>query len=169
MLEKKAILQHQAKALPTAPLQHIYQCFLLLCLLVKIFFPAYFIGSLADHVGMQNTSSSEVSWRGCHTRNKDSFLFSVCSVRSRQCSSPGSLRSLQPHSTGLADCTLPLDFCLNAWVCRTKIQDTGPTPYMLPCPQFPLSQTSSASECNVHLEWRGERNSHLVSVHTVLL
>lgn len=167
LLEKKAILQHQAKPLPTVLLQYIYQCLLLLCFLVRIFIPAYFIGSLADHVEMQNTSSSEVSQRGCHTRNKDSFLFSICSVRSWQCSSPGSLRSLQPHSTRLADYTLPLDFCLNAWVCRTKIQDTGPT-NILPSSQFPLSHTSSASEYDVHLKWRGEGNSHLVSVHTVL-
>lgn len=125
------------------------------------FFPAYFIGCLADHVGMQVTSSEEVSQRGCHTRNKDSFLFSICSLRSWHCSSPVNLRSLQPDPTGSGRLHVA------RWVCGSKIQDPGPTPHICPCPQFPLPWASSAPECNVHIWRRGERNSHLISVQIV--
>lgn len=36
----------------------------------------------ADYVQMEISSAEEDSHEGCHTRNKDSFLFSICSLRS---------------------------------------------------------------------------------------
>lgn len=164
LLEKKATLQHQEKPLPTALLQYIYQCFVLLCLLLRVF---SHLGCLADHVGMQ-TTSEEVSQRGCHTRNNNSFLLSICSFRSWRCSSPMSLRSLQPDSTGSGGLHVASGYFsiyLNCWVCRSKIQDPGSTPHVPRCPQFSLPWTISASVCNVLL-WR-ERNSHLISVQIV--
>lgn len=109
------------------------------------FFPAYFIACPADHVGMQITSAEEDGHEGCHTRNKDSFLFSICSLRSWHCSSPVSLRSLQPQSTGAGRLHVASGFLCCSWMCTSKIQD----PTHIPSgPQFPLPRASSASECN---------------------
>lgn len=48
----------------------------------------------------RSDSAEEVSYKGCHTRHEDSFLFSVSYLRRWHRSGPVWLRSLQPNCAG---------------------------------------------------------------------
>lgn len=95
-LKKKAVLQQQMKPLPTLCYTKFVSDFCCSAIAFR-FFPVYFIPCPADHMGMLITSAEEDSHEGCLTRNKGSFLFSICSLRSWCCGSPMSPRSLQPE------------------------------------------------------------------------
>lgn len=112
----------------------------------------YFIACSGDHVGIQTTSDEEDSHEGCHTRYKDSFLFSICSVRSWHCSSPASFRFWQPDSTGSVRLNVASGFlCPNFWTAECAEDPESYSSYSLltpSSPQFSLPQTSSDAEYN---------------------
>lgn len=160
VLEKKAVLQQQANLLLTALLGTFVSVFC--CSATSFgFFLAYFIACPADHVGMQISSAEKDSHEGCHTRSKDSFLFSICSLRSWLWRSPMSLRSLQPYTTKSGRLHIAFRFLyLNCWVCRSKIQDpTVQIPSHLPI--------SPPTDKLLIIYSRGKQKSHFTSVQIV--